>query len=76
MRERTQDADQRYCALLCCTWTGTHCGMTHFSGIEWGYCGMTVDYKLNVLRREHGGTRSQTWFAEYAAKLQATGGAG
>lgn len=74
MRERTADADPRFCELLCCAWHGDHCGLLQVGSMHPGQCGWTMQYKLDVLRREYGGTRDKTWLADYAERLKALKG--
>ena len=68
MRESIAEADARFCADCCCTWTGSGCNKQDYSPHP-GQCGMDVDYKIGViLRDQHQGKK---WAIEYMAKLKA-----
>lgn len=67
--EFTAEVDTGYCFDLCCTFDREHkrCMMTPWGTVPQGYCGISIPYKLSVIKREQ--DRAKPWMQGYMKRL-------
>ena len=67
--ELTGEVDPGYCNDLCCTFDREQkvCMKTSWGPVPEGYCGMSIPYKIEVIKREQ--DRAKPWMQRYMTKL-------